>query len=934
MKEVIKDLGEELHWPQSRALKVGPNTSLDKDLGLDSLTRVELASRVEQNFGVILGEQLFLKIDTVADLLGAITGAPSFENMPGTTDIIKDLSGLAESDEVELPTDARTLIDVIEWHFRQCPRRLHAIYMKSENIFHKITYSDLYKNAANIASALLDKGIKKGESVAIMLPTSLEYFYCFLGTILCGATPVAIYPPVRPSQLMDHIHRHAEILRNANAKLLVTDTSTLGRIGQLLTIGLKGVDVVDVKRDLLTKVAKERRVPVGEHDTAFIQYTSGSTGNPKGVTLSHANILANIRAMGTTLGASPRDVFVSWLPLYHDMGLIGAWLGSMYHGCTFIVMSPFSFLSRPRIWLETLQKFRGTLTAAPNFAYELCLKHISIEDAESLDLSSIRAMCNGAEPVSSGTVVRFTERFKKSGLDPKALLPVYGLAESTVGLAFPHLGTVARIDSVSRAGLETKAIATPIESKKGDSIEFVSSGYPLPGHEIRVVDEVGHEMPERNEGKIQFRGPSSTSGYMNQPDETRKLIQDGWLETGDLGYLADGQLFVTGRIKDLIKHAGRNVHPEDLEMGIGDLSGVRKGCVVVFGSNDPLLGTERLVVIAETRVSRFDELDKIRCAIKSRFIDVLGAAPDQIKFVKPHTLLKTSSGKLRRSACKKMFEQGEFDRSPSQLKIRIYIFAAQALGSRIKGFIKANVAAARGVLIWLCVIASALFLWPFVVLLPSIRLRWGAARCAAKMTLWYSGVKLKSTGVQLRTPGIYVANHASYSDVVYLLAAIPDPIAFVAKSELSRNFAVKFTLDRLGVIYVERYELAASIKAAKQTTDVAKKGASLLSFPEGTFTRSPGVLPFHMGPFLTAVECKYPVVPIVIRGSRSILHPDNWVIRPGVVQVDILDPINLSMDPNVTGVTKWQAALELCSKARAAILSQCGEPDLHQDGSI
>lgn len=928
MKQVIKDLGEELHWPQSRTLKIAPNTSLDKDLGLDSLTRVELASRVERNFGVILGEQLFLKIDTVADLLGAITGAPSFESMPGKTDILQDLSRVSDSGAVELPTDAKTLIDVIEWHFRRCPGRLHSIFMPSENIFHKITYSDLYKNAAKVATALSDKGIKKGESIAIMLPTSLEYFYCFMGTILCGASPVAIYPPVRPSQLIDHIHRHSEILRNANAKLLVTDTSALGRIGQLLTIGLKGVDVVDVKKDLLTSFAEERRVPVGEQDTAFIQYTSGSTGNPKGVKLSHANILANIRAMGATLQASPKDIFVSWLPLYHDMGLIGAWLGSMYYGCTFIVMSPFSFLSRPRIWLETLQKFSGTLTAAPNFAYELCLKHISKEEAESLDLSSIRVMCNGAEPVNAGTVSRFNERFKISRLEPNALLPVYGLAESTVGLAFPQLGTAPRIDSISREELERNAIAKPIDSKKVETIEFVSSGYPLPGHEIRVVDEVGHEMAERNEGRIQFRGPSSTSGYMNQPIETRKLIQNGWLETGDLGYIADGQLFVTGRIKDLIKRAGRNVHPEDLEMIIGDLSGVRKGCVVVFGSNDPLLGTERLVVIAETRENRLDELDKIERTISGKFSDVLGSAPDQIKLVRPHTLLKTSSGKLRRSACKKMYEQGEIDKSPTQLKFQIFVFAAKALGSRVKSVINANVASARGLLIWLFVIASATLLWPFVVFLPAINLRWGAARCAAKMTLWFAGVKLKTTGVQLCTPSIYVANHASYSDVVCLLAAIPNPIAFVAKSELSRNVAIKFTLDRLGVIYVERYELGASIQAARETTEVAKKGMSLLSFPEGTFTRAPGVLPFHMGPFLTAVECQYPVVPIALCGSRSILHPDNWVIRPGVVTVDILDPIAVSSAHHINGGTKWEAALDLRSKARTAILNRCGEPDL------
>jgi 1-acyl-sn-glycerol-3-phosphate acyltransferase len=927
LKELIGDLGAELHWPSSRLLTITLNTSLDRDLGLDSLSRVELAGRVERRFGVVLGEQMFLRIDTVADLLAAITSAPTYENSPSTSEPLAEITQRMGLSDIEIPITARTIIEVLQWHAQRNPTRVHSIFMKSEKKFEKITYADLYRNALNAASAFVDLGIKKNDAVAIMLPTSLEYFYSFLGAILCGGVPVAIYPPVRPSQLVDHVQRHAEILRNANAKLLITDTHSLGRIGHLLSIGLEGLKIVDAKKDLRSSNSKEVRVIITPSDKAFIQYTSGSTGSPKGVILSHANILTNIRAMGEVLQASSRDIFVSWLPLYHDMGLIGAWLGSLYYGCAFVVMSPFSFLSRPKVWLETLHKFRGTLTAAPNFAFELCLKHISEEEARAMDLSTVRAVCNGAEPVSAKTVLRFNERFKASKLNPDALMAVYGLAESTVGLAFAHLGSRAKIDVIDREKFERLAIASPSDPTKVETIDFVSCGYPLPGHEIRIVDDSDNEVSERREGRIQFKGPSSTSGYLNLEVENRKLFRGEWLETGDLGYMADGQIFVTGRIKDLIKHAGRNVHPEELEMVIGDIPGVRKGCVAVFGITDPDFGTERLVVVAETREEDTDQQEMIRRSINAKLMDILGFASDQVKLVKPHALLKTSSGKLRRSACKSMYIQDELNISQWQLKARLLLFTFSSLLLRIKINLKMNFEIVRSFFIWLLVILSALLLWPFVVFLPTIKSRWFGVRLAAKITLWIAGVKLVTAGQQNQKQAIFVANHASYSDVVYLLATLRQPVSFVAKAELKKIIPVKYTLDRLGVIYVERYELAASLRDAEYTTEMAKAGKSLLSFPEGTFTRASGLLPFHVGPFLTAVECDLPVVPIAITGSRSILHPGSWLIRRGMVKLEILDSIKMDDGEKLLS-TKWEKALALQGKAREVILSKCGEPDL------
>ena len=927
LKELIGDLGAELHWPSSRLLTITLNTSLDRDLGLDSLSRVELAGRVERRFGVVLGEQMFLRIDTIADLLDAILSAPTYENSLIGSEPLSEITHRMGMNDIELPMTAKTIVEVLEWHAKKNANRLHIIFMISEKKFEKITYSDLYRRALNAAAAFIDLGVKKGDAVAIMLPTSPEYFYSFLGTILCGGVPVAIYPPVRPSQLVEHVQRHAEILRNAHAKLLVTDTTSLGRIGHLISIGVEALKIVDAKKDLLSSRSKEVRVIITASDKAFIQYTSGSTGSPKGVILSHANILANIRAMGEILQASPKDVFVSWLPLYHDMGLIGAWLGSLYYGCAFVVMSPFSFLSRPKVWLETLHKFRGTLTAAPNFAFELCLKHISAEEARAMDLSTVRAVCNGAEPVSAKTIMRFNERFKESKLNPHAVLPVYGLAESAVGLTFSRLGSGAKIDLIDREKFERLAIAEQSDPAKVEPIEFVSCGFPLPGHEIRIVDDSGHEVSERREGRIQFKGPSSTSGYLNLEVENRKLFRGEWLETGDLGYMADGEIFVTGRIKDLIKHAGRNIHPEELEMMIGDIPGVRKGCVAVFGLTDPDYGTERLVIVAETREVGADQQKDIRRGINAKLMDILGIASDRVKLVKPHTLLKTSSGKLRRSACKKLYIQNELDVSRWQLRIRLLRFAINAFFLRIKNTQRQFFEISRSIFIWFCIVISALVIWPFVVFLPTIKSRWFAARLAAKFCLRLACVKLITVGRQNQKQAIFIANHSSYSDVVYLLAELPYPVAFVAKSELKQIFPVKFTLDRLGVIYVERAEIAASLRDADYTTKMAKAGKSLLSFPEGTFTRASGLLPFHVGPFLTAVECDLPIVPIAITGSRSILHPGSWLIRRGIVKLEILDSVKMDDGEKVSS-TKWEKALALQGKARAIILSKCGEPDL------
>lgn len=928
LNNIIVQLGEELRWPKHRFAAINTMTSLDRDLGLDSLSRVELASRVEREFGVTLGENLFLKIDTIDELAQLIVSRTSHGDAIAGSKISSSVNLSSDTNEIKIPSNAATLVEVLEFHCHQAPDRQHIVLLESSTEARRISYQDLYQKSMMAASVYMKKGIKKGDAIGIMLPTSEAYFYSFFGAILAGAVPVAIYPPVRPSQLLDHLVRHSAILENSNAKILVTDKGAIGKIGRLFQTGLRNLEILNYTKDMQEMVSGHSLPAINQSDTAFIQYTSGSTGAPKGVVINHGNILANIRAMGEVLEASPKDVFVSWLPLYHDMGLIGAWLGSFYFGCPLVVMSPISFLSRPKFWLETIQNFRGTITAAPNFAFELCVKHIPETESQKIDLRSLRVICNGAEPVNAKTVMRFNDRFKRSGLNQKALLPVYGLAECTVGLAFPRLNSGAIVENISREIFEKYSRAQKISATDKDAVEIVSCGQALPGHEIRIVDGTGYEAQERHEGQIQFRGPSATTGYLNNEIQTRKLFDGSWLVSGDLGYMAGGQVFVTGRIKDLIKIAGRNIHPEEIETTVGDIPGIRKGCVAVFGFNDPKAGTDRLIIVAETREVDESQRNSISKAIQSAVLDQFSVVVWDVRLVMPHTLLKTSSGKLRRSACKQMFHDGILDVKPRQAWVSIFWFSFSSSAKKMMSQLYRLIAIVRSGGVWFGIVLLVLVFWPFYVFLPHLRHRWLVCRIVGKLSLALAGVKLKIIGDQPREAAIYVVNHSSYSDIVYLLAALKFPVSFVAKAELRKWIPVKFTLDRLQVIYVDRYEFTSSLRDAAQITTLAKEGRSLLTFPEGTFQRSPGLLPFHIGAFCAAADSGLPIVPIAIHGARSILNPDTWLIRPGLVTLKIHDIIDLSEVKADMDLDRWRTSLSLQKKARDIILETTGEPDL------
>lgn len=906
---VVADLHRR-HPPPPASL----DSRLERDLGLDSLALAELLVRLEEQFGVRLPTTVLASAETPQDLLRALRAAP-LATPPSTLPAYAVPEGPADT----LPAGAATLLDVLDWHCATHPDRLHLRLVGEAGPEDGLSYADLRRGAVAVARGLLGRGLEPGASVALMLPTGRTYFEGFLGVLAAGAVPVPIYPPTRPAQLEDHLRRHAVLLGNARAAALITvpGARTVARLLRSSVDTLRLVLTVD---ELAGAGGGEALPRPGPDATALLQYTSGSTGHPKGVVLSHANLLANIRAMGQAAEVTPHDVFVSWLPLYHDMGLIGAWLGSLCLGMPAVIMPPLTFLARPVRWLQAIDAYRATLTAAPNFAYELCLNKIPDTDLAGIDLSSLRMAFNGAEPVAASTMERFAARFSHCGFRPEALAPVYGLAESAVGLAFPPPGRGLKADRVARQPLLRQGRATPTDT---DPVTFVACGRPLPGHEIRVVDAAGRELGERMEGRVEFRGPSATSGYFNNPDATRALFHDDWLDTADLGYLAEGDLYVTGRSKDVIIRAGRNLHPEELEVAVGELAGVRKGCVAAFSSTDRAAGTERLVVLAETRETDAEALEQLRARIVETTVDLLGGPPDDVALAPPGTVLKTSSGKIRRAASREAYEQDVVGRRPRPVWWQLARLRWTGAVPGLRRQRRAVAAVGFAAYSWVLLAAVGLPLLAALALVPFVGWRRQLARRAARSLLRLSGTPLRvhdAARLPRTEPCVVVANHGSWLDAPLLAAWLPPTFVFVAGEVLARQHLTGFALRRIGTEFVERHEPE---RGVADTARLARLAAtrSLVFFPEGELSRAPGLRVFHLGAFTVAAEASRPVVPVAIRGTRSMLRAGHRFVRRGSITIAVGEPIAATD-------ASWVGVLHLEREARSFILRHCGEPEV------
>src|SRR3984957_1544772 len=466
VRQLLSELGGSRGLEELNAR--GPKANLERELGLGSLERVELMLRLGDACGVRLRDRVVAEADTVQNLIDAILAQESAASASGGAEIARPLIAAdfsrttastgagasaaparARPDVQEQIHQAATLTEIIRLRGRGEPHRVHIQVYEEDDQPRTITFGDLYERASIVALELRRRGLEPGQTVAIMLPTCAEFFYSFAGILLAGGIPVPIYPPFRADRIAEYATRQANILRNAETQFLITwrQAENLAKLLKPRVPSLR--EVLNAQK--LSAAAESASIGVptktpwrpvenlshqarGE-DIAFLQYTSGSTGDPKGVVLTHANLLANIHAIVSGLEIRPDDACVSWLPLYHDMGLIGAWFVPLFIGIPLIVMSPLAFLSRPERWLRAIQKHRATIAPAPNFAYELCIRKIADKDLEGLDLSCWRAATNGAEPVRAETLERFAKRFAPYGFNPKALMAVYGLAEASLAIS-------------------------------------------------------------------------------------------------------------------------------------------------------------------------------------------------------------------------------------------------------------------------------------------------------------------------------------------------------------------------------------------------------------------------------------------------------------------------------------------------------------------
>lgn len=520
-------------------------------------------------------------------------------------------------------------------------------------------YATMVAEAERRASFLAAAGLERGDRVALLLPENHEFVLTFLGAAVGGFVPVPMYPQATFKAVDAYLDILAHIVEASDAAALVCMESNREVVAEL-----EGRPEMEGRRVLSAPEAFDgapppfERARVDADDLCFLQFTSGSTSKPKGVMVTHANLVANATAfLGPQgLNRTPDDVGVSWLPLFHDMGLIGFVLGTLIVDLPVVLMQTAHFARMPRRWLELITEHRGTITYAPNFAYELVTKRVKDKDLERFDLSQLRVAGCGAEPIRAKTLEAFAARFGDAGFSPKAFLPSYGMAESCLAITFHPRGTEMVVDRVDPAAMRD-GLAQPADGD--EAIEVVSCGVPFPGHELRIVDEQGHDLGERQVGEILTRGPSVTPGYFRDEEATAEAIRDGWLHTGDLGYTAEGNLYVCGRLKDLIIINGANHYPQDLEWAVAELEGVRRGNVCAFSVVRD--GTEQLVMMAEANRA---DAERLRREIARTIYADFGLQVTDVVISPVGTLPKTSSGKHQRRKTKLLYEKGELTAHP------------------------------------------------------------------------------------------------------------------------------------------------------------------------------------------------------------------------------------------------------------------------------
>jgi fatty-acyl-CoA synthase len=549
-----------------------------------------------------------------------------------------------------------TLLDCARHLAQDLPDRT-ALTLITPDGTQTITYCEFFDQAARYARALEKAGVHPHDLVVLVLQHSGDVLYSFWGAMLLGAVPSImpfLTPKLDPDRYYDSV-RQLVALSQVKAVITYPDMqpSLETHLAGIATLSaILNVNDLEPEGQLADYLD---RAPSRPEDTAFLQHSSGSTGLQKGVMLSHGAVLNQIAAYSASIKLAPNDVIVSWLPLYHDMGLIAGFIMPIVQGIHLVMMSPFHWVREPAILLRAIHDYRGTLCWLPNFAYNFMATRVRKSALDGLDLSSLRALINCSEPVRHDSHLAFGSTYAPYGLPPGVLQTCYAMAENTFAVTQSQIGTPPTVDEIDRDTIMVQRIATPSNGANGPTVPMVSCGRPMPDTAIRIVDEQRRDLPERHVGEIALRSDCMLSGYYHRPDATAQAMQDGWYFTGDLGYMADGELYITGRKKDLIIVGGKNIYPQDIENVLNDTPGVHPGRTVAFGVMNEALGTEDIAVICEVETENPDELARITRDIRTRIAQTTDTTAHYVHLVGPKWLLKTSSGKIARTANKEKF---------------------------------------------------------------------------------------------------------------------------------------------------------------------------------------------------------------------------------------------------------------------------------------
>ena len=550
-----------------------------------------------------------------------------------------------------------TFSERLQSHLHQTPERV-AVTLQFANLPDlPISYSQLLRGAQGFSASLKKEGIASGEVVLLILRHGEELIYSYFGAIIHGAIPSVmsfLTEKLSPERYRADLATLISVTRPAAIV-------TYGEFVDEVREALKGED--SVRAVIVAESVPAEKVNISSwsglkrksEDIALLQHSSGTTGLQKGVALSHQAVFNQLDAYSKVLGLNEKDVIVSWLPLYHDMGLIAGFLLPILYGIQLVLMSPFDWVRAPYRLMQSVSKYKGTLSWLPNFAYNFCAQKIRDRHLEGVDLSTWRAVINCSEPVRWESHLAFQEKFQAYGLPENALHSSYAMAENVFAVTQSTLGSKPRVEVIEREAFMMERVVRDANDKA--SVTVMSSGHALPNVQIKIVDEKGNELPERVIGEIALKSDCMLTGYYNRPDATEKAFVDGWYVTGDYGFISGGEIFVSGRKKDMIIVGGKNVYPQDLEKLSYEVPGVHAGRSVAFGLFDEEQGTEEVVIIAEADSDDEAKNQKIAELIRQHVTKNSAIALRHVKVVGPKWILKTSSGKTARSANKEKYLQ-------------------------------------------------------------------------------------------------------------------------------------------------------------------------------------------------------------------------------------------------------------------------------------